>query len=181
MALPDLLRSGCRFAALALVAFSTIVMGADDVAERCANNKARLAELRQQIAAIQAWTPQQSRQVGDDLLTLTELVAQGEMSSLDYAKVTAMAVRYKFSQATCIIESKEKCAFELVKRIEQSQKDNNELMRQRKALMVEARRHEVNLVALACDAIRPDIEGVWHSMPAGDIELKASFEGSMTI
>lgn len=189
MALRDLFSLGRRLMALALAALLTLTavaaqeMTEADRLQRCANNKARLSELRTLIAGYKVWTALEARQVGDDLFALSAFLDESSVTAADYAKALTIAARLKINLSPCLKGEEIKCVDDLVRRMTVLQDANTRTMSERRGLLKQARNHEVNIVALACDQemVATDIFGLWNSMPAGDIVLEGGLvvEGKM--
>jgi hypothetical protein len=184
MALRDLFTLGRLIAVSLALLFTIAATGAQEMSEadrleRCKNNKARLSELRTQIAGFKVWTALESRQVGDDLFVLGGFIDEASVTAADYAKALGIAGRLKIDVSNCLKGQEMKCVDDIVRKMAQLQDANTRTMIARRGLLAQARNHEVNIVALACDVetVASDVVGLWQSMPVGDV----IFEGGVII
>ena len=157
-----------RVVALALLGLAGAPALADDLtpaqtAERCENNRARLAELTRQSEAIPLMTPFEVKRIADDVIALGSIAAKGGADAEDTTVIRDLAVRYKFGLAGCLTLSMEQCGIDLLDAIQRSEKENAERLASYQALLKEMHAHEVNLVALACDSAVIDVAGDWNS------------------
>ena len=148
-------------------------------AERCENNRARLAELRRQADALPLMSPFAVKQIVDDVLSLGGIAAKGDVTDDDMKLIRDLAVRYKFSLINCLNRSQEQCGIELLDTIQKAERQNTLNQGEYTRLQDEMRSHEVNLVALACDAAILDVAGEWNSnWGAMHLEGSGTIEGT---
>lgn len=175
--------------AIAMLALAAAPALAEDltpaqIAERCENNRARLAELKRQSEAIPLMTPFEVKRVADDVIALGSIAAKGGVDAEDATMIRDLAVRYKFGLAGCLTLSMEQCGIDLLDTIQKAERDNANHLTAYQALQNEMHPHEVNLVALGCDSPILEVAGEWtsnwgamHLDGSGTIEGTYDYQG----